>query len=180
VKSRTCSNVDLLRRLPKANIIVYVNRSLRQRGRDSSVRNSKTTGELIVESLELAAARCEDLTPLVYDRLFSVKPETRAMFRADPKNLVKGSMLELAIEAILDFAGERKAGHRLIFCEVQSHDGYGTPPEIFAVFFEVIADTLRDLLGEQWTPDIDAAWRTTLKDLEAYVAAAIKAMQPAA
>jgi hemoglobin-like flavoprotein len=144
------------------------------------VSNPKTTGDLIVESLELAAERCEDLTPLVYDRLFHVKPETRAMFRADPRNLVKGSMLELAVEAILDFAGERKASHRLIFCEVQSHDGYGTPPEIFAVFFEVIADTVRDLLGKQWSPDIDAAWRTTLKDLDGYVEAAIKAMRPAA
>ena len=28
------------------------------------------------------------------------------MFRTDPKNLVKGSMLQLALEAILDFAGE--------------------------------------------------------------------------
>ena len=147
---------------------------------ESRVSNAKTTGELIVESLELAAERCEDLTPLVYDRLFVVKPETRALFRSDPKNLIKGSMLELAIEAILDFAGERKAAHRLIFCEVQSHDGYGTQPEIFAVFFDVIADTLRELLGEQWTPDMDAAWRTTLKDLNAYVDAAIKAMRPAA
>jgi hemoglobin-like flavoprotein len=100
--------------------------------------NSGTAGELIAESLELAAARCEDLTPLVYDRLFAEKPETRAMFRADPKNLVKGSMLELALEAILDFAGEKKASHRLIFCEVQSHDAYGTQPEIFTVFFVVI------------------------------------------
>ena len=139
---------------------------------------SKTTGELIVESLELAAERCEDLTPLVYDRLFHVKPETRAMFRADPKNLVKGSMLELAIEAILDFAGERKAAHRLIFCEVQSHDGYGTPPEIFAVFFEVITDTLRDLVGKQWSPDMDAAWRTTLKELDAKRAAAFDRGRP--
>ena len=141
---------------------------------------SKTTGELIVESLELAAERCEDLTPLVYDRLFHVKPETRAMFRTDPKNLVKGSMLELAVEAILDFVGERKAAHRLIFCEVQSHDAYGTQPEIFAVFFEVIADVLRDLIGEQWSPEMDAAWRTTLKELDAYVEKAIKAMRPAA
>ena len=142
--------------------------------------DAKTTGELIAESFELAAGRCEDITPLVYDRLFREKPETRVMFRADPRNLVKGSMLELAIEAILDFAGERKASHRLIFCEVQSHDCYGTPPEIFSVFFEVIADIVKDLAGEQWSPDVEAAWRTTLNDIDAYVNTAIAAMRQSA
>jgi hemoglobin-like flavoprotein len=141
---------------------------------------SRTAGELIVESLELAAARCDDLTPLVYDRLFAEKPETRTMFRADPKNLVKGSMLELALEAILDFAGEKKASHRLIFCEVQSHDAYGTQPEIFTVFFVVIRDVLRERLGAEWSAEIDAAWTATLRGLDDYVNQAIAAMRPAA
>jgi hemoglobin-like flavoprotein len=144
------------------------------------VAGGKTTGELIVESLELAATRCEDLTSKVYDRLFAVKPETRALFRTDPKNLIKGSMLELALEAILDFAGEKKASHRLIFCEVQSHDAYGTQPEIFTVFFVVIRDVLRELLGPEWSGEIDAAWETTLKGLDDYVNQAIAAMRPAA
>jgi hemoglobin-like flavoprotein len=144
------------------------------------VAGGKTTGELIVESLELAATRCEDLTPLVYDRLFIAKPETRALFRTDPKNLIKGSMLELALEAILDFAGEKKASHRLIFCEVQSHDAYGTQPEIFTVFFVVVRDVLRELLGTDWSTEIDAAWDVTLKGLDDYVNQAIAAMRPAA
>jgi hemoglobin-like flavoprotein len=141
---------------------------------------SRPAGELIVESLELAASRCDNLTPLVYDRLFAEKQETRTMFRADPKNFVKGSMLELALEAILDFATERKASHRLIFCEVQSHDAYGTRPEIFTVFFVVIRDTLRELLGADWSAEIDAAWTTTLEGLDDYVNQAIAAMRPAA
>ena len=133
----------------------------------------------IVTSLELAAERCEDLTPLVYERLFRERPETRRMFRTEGSELVKGSMLELSIEAILDFVGERKASHRLIFCEVQSHDAYGTSPELFNVFFTVIADTLRDLLGNDWSPQMDAAWCTLRKDLDRYVDDAVRAMQPA-
>jgi hemoglobin-like flavoprotein len=134
-----------------------------------------TETDLITHSLELAAERCEDLTPLVYDRLFRLRPETRALFRTEGSNLVKGSMLELALDAILDFAGERKSSFRLIFCEVQSHSAYGTAPELFGVFFEVIADTLRDLLGEQWTPAIDKAWRALLGELDRYVKEAIQA-----
>jgi hemoglobin-like flavoprotein len=129
----------------------------------------------IVHSLELAAERCEDLTPLVYERLFRERPETRALFRTEGSMLVKGSMLELALDAILDFAGERKAAFRLIFCEVQSHAAYGTSPELFNVFFAVIGDTVRELIGAQWTGEIDAAWRSLLAELDRYVKEAVEA-----
>ncbi len=129
----------------------------------------------IVHSLKLAAERCEDLTPLVYERLFRERPETRALFRTDGSTLVKGSMLELALDAILDFAGERKAAHRMIFCEVQSHAAYGTSPELFNVFFAVIAEVVRDLIGTRWTREIDSAWRTLLGELDRYVNDAVQA-----
>ena len=123
----------------------------------------------IEQSFELAAAACDDLTPLVYQRLHREYPETRAMFRTEGSEPVKGSMLQLAIEAILDFAGERRGHFRLIESEVFSHDAYGTPRELFVAFFAVIADCLRELLGEQWSQDIDAAWHKLLRDIEAIV-----------
>ena len=85
----------------------------------------------IQHSFELAATRCEDLTPLVYDRLFREHPETRAMFRSEGSELVRGSMLALTVDAMLDFAGDRSGHFRMIECEVQSHDAYGTPRELF-------------------------------------------------
>jgi hypothetical protein len=84
----------------------------------------------IERSFELAAERCEDLTPLVYRRLFDAHPEARTMFRTEGSELVKGSMLALTIDAILDFAGERNGHFRLIISEVSSHDAYGTPREL--------------------------------------------------
>lgn len=134
-----------------------------------------TDSDLIVRSLELAAEHCEDLTPLVYERLFRERPETRPLFRTEGSTLVKGSMLELALDAILDFAGERKAAYRMIFCEVQSHAAYGTSPELFNVFFAVVADTVRDLIGMQWSAEIAAAWRRLLGELDRYVKDAIQA-----
>ena len=44
------------------------------------------------------------------------------MFRTEGSEPVKGSMLSLTIEAIIDFAGERTGHFRLIECEVSSHD----------------------------------------------------------
>ncbi|RTM15127.1 MAG: globin [Bradyrhizobiaceae bacterium] len=122
-------------------------------------------------SFELAASRCADLTPLVYRRLFEEHPDTQAMFRSDGGDLVMGSMLALTIEAILDFAGERHGHFRLIACEVASHDGYGTPRELFIAFFAVIRDALRDLLGDEWSAEIAQAWERLLVELDAFTAA---------
>src|SRR5665213_2834958 len=124
----------------------------------------------IERSFELAAARCEDLTPLVYKRLFRQHLETRAMFRTEGSDLVKGSMLALTIEAILDFAGDRTGHFRLIECEVVSHDAYGTPRDLFIAFFGVIAESLREILQADWSPEIDAAWRELLGDVETLIA----------
>jgi hemoglobin-like flavoprotein len=127
------------------------------------------TGYLIEHSFALAATRCEDLTPLVYRRLFREHPETEPMFRREAGDLVKGSMLALTIDAMMDFAGERTGHFRMIGCEAQSHDAYGTPRELFGKFFGVIADTLRELLGTDWTPEIDRAWQNLLVELDRVV-----------
>jgi hemoglobin-like flavoprotein len=123
----------------------------------------------IERSFELAAERCDDLTPLVYRRLFRQHPEAEAMFRTEGSEPVKGSMLSLTIEAIPDFAGERNGHFRLIECEVSSHDAYGTPRELFVAFFGVIAQTLREILGEDWSTEIDAAWRKLLVEIDGLV-----------
>jgi hemoglobin-like flavoprotein len=123
----------------------------------------------ILRSFELASARCEDLTPLVYRLLFRQHPEAETMFCTEGSEPVKGSMLQLTIEAILDFAGERTGRFRLIECEVSSHDTYGTPRHLFVAFFAVIAATLQEILGKEWTAEIDAAWRKLLDEIERVV-----------
>ena len=81
-----------------------------------------TASNPIERSFEITAERCEDLTPLVYRRLHREYPETVAMFRTEGSEPVKGSMLALTIEAILDFVGDRTGHFRLIECEISSHD----------------------------------------------------------
>ena len=128
-----------------------------------------TTPNPIQLSFELAAARCEDLTPLVYQRLLREHPETQTMFRSQGSDLVKGSMLVFAIEAILDFAGQRSGKFRMIECEVTSHDAYGTPRDLFFAFFGIIAATLRELLGPNWTREMDDAWQDMLRQINGVV-----------
>jgi len=79
-------------------------------------------------------------------------------------------MLALTIDAILDFAGERSGHFRLIECEVSSHDAYGTPRELFFAFFGVIAQTLREVLGTDWSSEIEGAWQKLLAEIDGVVA----------
>jgi hemoglobin-like flavoprotein len=129
-----------------------------------------TASSLIHRSFELAAERCEDLTPLVYARLFREHPEAEPMFRSQGSDLVKGSMLALTIDAVLDFAGDRTGHFRLIECEVQSHDAYGTPRELFGAFFGVIAQTVREILGADWSSEMEDAWRRLLAEIDGVIA----------
>jgi len=138
-----------------------------------------TRAELIETTFELAAERCEDLTPLVYDRLFRQSPEMQPHFWRDTNGAIKGEMLSRVIEAIFDFVGERKYANHLIQCEVVTHAGYDVPPAVFATFFGTVAKTLKELLGPEWTPEIDAAWRSLLADLDFYVKHPDQSLTPA-
>jgi hypothetical protein len=122
----------------------------------------------IEESFEHAATRCADLTPLVYERLHREYPETRAMLRTEGSR--PGQGIDARDDHRLDFAGERSGKFRMIECEVSSHHAYGTPRAVFVAFFGVIAATLRELLGAEWSPRIDAAWQKLLADLQDVVA----------
>jgi hemoglobin-like flavoprotein len=124
---------------------------------------------LIEQSLELAAERCPDLTPVVYDHLFAQQPQMQALFWRDTNGAIKGEMLARVFEAILDFIGPRLYAHHLIQCEVVTHAGYDVPPDVFCTFFPVVAETLRKVMGEAWTQEIEQAWESLLADLDFYV-----------
>jgi hemoglobin-like flavoprotein len=127
---------------------------------------------LIETSLELAAERCADLTPLVYARLFAGHPEMAALFWRDASGKIKGEMLARVFEAILDFIAERQYADHLIRASVLVHTEYDVPPHAFGTFFGVVAATVRDVLGADWTAQMDAAWRQVLADLDTCVGAA--------
>lgn len=125
--------------------------------------------DLVTQSLEIAAARCEDLTPLVYRRLFADHPDMERLFWRDAEtHAVRGEMLARVIEAILDFIGPRLYARALIQCEVVTHAGYDVPPEVFSTFFAYVRHAVRDLVAADWTPAMDAAWARTLDALVYY------------
>ena len=129
--------------------------------------------DLIESSLEAVAERVGDPAPLVYRRLFEIAPELQALFVRDTDGSVRGEMLQRAFETILDLLGEGHYARGLIATEFVNHQNIGVPPTQFELFFVAMIDTLREVLGEQWTPETAEAWdavRTRVASLVAGVA----------
>ena len=121
---------------------------------------------LIERTLEIAAELEADLTPRVYAKLFAAHPDMEALFVRDTNGAVRGEMLARVFEMTLDFIDRRAYAAQMIQCEVVTHEGYGVPPEVFGVFFVTVADTLREIVGAEWTPAVDAAWRAMLRQMD--------------
>ena len=106
---------------------------------------------------------------MVYARLFEAHPAMRALFWRDANDAVKGEMLARTFEAILDFVGERRYADHMIRAELVTHEGYDVPREVFATFFGILADTVRDILEPDWTPAVASAWRELLVEIDRYL-----------
>ena len=120
--------------------------------------------DLIARSLEMVAER-GDPTMLVYQRLFAQHPEMERLFVRDTTGLVKGNMLAEVITALLDFIGPDNYGGNLMRVEIVNHENLGVPPRVYATFFSVMRDVFAEILGPDWSPDIDRAWSALLAQI---------------
>lgn len=132
------------------------------RGRDRG--EGRMPEDAVAESLERLAERVGDPAPLVYGRLFERHPETEALFLMDRGGHVRGQMLAMAFEVLLDPGrGGRLSG--LLGTERMNHVNIGVPPEVFDGFFALLMGAVRDALGLEWTPAMEAAWRVRVAAL---------------
>ena len=122
----------------------------------------------IEESLELLAGRCEDPTPLVYARMFALHPGMEPYFWRDTNGAIKGEMLARTFAAILDFIGDRRYAQHMISTEMVTHEGYDVPREVFSTFFAIIGETVKEVLGADWTPRFETAWTGMLAEMDAF------------
>lgn len=123
--------------------------------------------DAIIHSLDLAAER-GDLTPMVYARLFARHPEMEAQFVRDTNGAVRGEMLARVFEMVLDYVGDGAYAAGMIRNEVVTHEGYGVPPEIFPLFFDVVAESVREATGTAWTAEVASAWERMLADFRCF------------
>jgi hemoglobin-like flavoprotein len=120
---------------------------------------------VITETLERVAERVADPMPLVFQRLFRDTPDLEDLFVRDSDGLVRGQMFQVTVESLLDFLGDRSYGANLIQIERVNHVGLGVKPEVFDKFYLTVMATFKDILGPDWTPEMDVVWNRVLGDL---------------
>ena len=118
--------------------------------------------EIISASLELVADRVGDPVPLVFQRLFAENPAIEALFIRDTAGQVRGEMMAVTMEALMDCAGGDAYAVSLVEIERVNHVGLGVEPEVFDTFFRIVMTVFKDILGEDWTAEMDAAWHRVL------------------
>ncbi len=117
---------------------------------------------VITQCLELVGERCPDPAPLVFQRLFADNPAVEALFVRDTAGLVRGEMMAVTMEALLDCASGDDYAVNLVAIERTNHEGMGVSPAVFDTFFRVVMAVFKDILGPDWTQDMDGAWRRVL------------------
>jgi len=120
---------------------------------------------VITATLEQVAERVGDATPLVFRRLFQDHPSLEELFVRDTAGLVRGQMFQVTVESLLDFVGDRSYGANLIEIERVNHQGLGVEPDVFDTFYVTVMATCRDILGADWTEEMQAVWSRVVGEL---------------
>jgi hemoglobin-like flavoprotein len=117
---------------------------------------------VVSRTLELVSERCGDPTVLVFARLFREQPEVEALFVRDTGGLVRGQMLATVLDGFLDFVSDQSYASALVEIERVNHVGLGVEPAVFDTFFRIVVDTFREVIGLDWTQEMEAVWGRVL------------------
>ncbi len=116
------------------------------------------TKEVIEASFEAVAEAAGDPVLLIYHKLFELHPEMEPLFILDNDCAARGNMLAEFLDCLLDLAGERKYAAAHLQTLRINHDELGVPVEVFPIFFSIVRDTFRSVLGAEWSPLFESAW----------------------
>lgn len=118
----------------------------------------------LIDSLELASGRTEDLSPAVYARYFA-RCEGSQTLMSHVDDGVRGKMLNEVIRLMMEPTLETEATY--LDFEVDNHRrAYMVEPHMYENLFTALRDTVKETVGSDWTPEMEAAWHERLTELD--------------
>jgi hemoglobin-like flavoprotein len=114
---------------------------------------------LVKESHSLVVPIAEQAADLFYQRLFTIAPETKALFVGDMKDQGRKLMATIAV-VVASLDGLDKIPPAVKDLAVR-HVGYGVEDRHHAKVGEALIWTLEAGLGDAFTPERKAAWLET-------------------
>ena len=114
------------------------------------------TVKAVRRSFLKVAPIADEAAAMFYERLFEIAPEVRPLFKADLSDQGRKLMktLGFAVASLDDLDRLVPALENL----GQAHDGYGVEPAHYDSVGEALLWTLEQGLGDEFTPEIKAAW----------------------
>jgi nitric oxide dioxygenase len=111
---------------------------------------------LVQASFAQVAPIAEQAASLFYARLFELAPEVRPLFRGDMAE--QGRKLMAMLATVVGGLSRLDTLVPAARALAQRHVAYGAQPEHYAVVGTALLDTLAKGLGDDFTPEVRAAW----------------------
>ena len=127
---------------------------------------------LVQDSFAMIVPRRDEVARSFYDNLFLIDSSLRPMFPADLSDQGKKLMQVLAVvvRSLENLAPLLPSIDDL----ARRHVAYGVEDDHYAVVGQALIRTLRDGLGQHFTPEVEEAWREAYGILSARMITATK------
>lgn len=115
--------------------------------------------ELVQTSWEKCVPIADQAAALFYGKLFELDPTLKPLFKADIKE--QGKKLMAMITAVVRGLDDLDRLVPVVEDLGRRHTGYGVKDEHYATVGTVLLWTLKECLGEAFTPEVKEAWAAT-------------------
>jgi hemoglobin-like flavoprotein len=119
--------------------------------------------QLVKDTWSYFIIKSDQAGELFYARLFEVAPDVRPLFKEDIREQAKKLMSTVTyvvtkLDKLDNVIGEIRS-------LAQRHKKYGAVKAHYAVVGDCLIYTLKNGLGDRWTPQVEAAWVEVYKIL---------------
>lgn len=118
----------------------------------------------IIASLEIAAEKCGDISPAVYERYFEKSPGSEELM-VQIDHLVRGKMLDEIMRLLMteDYSMEDE----YLTFEMKTHEeAYSVIKSMYGSLLHSVWEILREGIGGEWTDGFEYAWDKRIQALE--------------
>lgn len=106
----------------------------------------------------------KQLASRFYRRLFEAHPDLKPLFD-ETDMLIQMRMFHSVLSLMVDRIDAKDGLLTMLENLGQHHAAHQVPPEYFVPFGEVLLSTLADLLGDDWTPEVNQAWAAFYREM---------------
>lgn len=110
----------------------------------------------------------ESLLAETYLRFFKVCPEAESLWeKDDPSSRAK--MFNSIVLTIMDNLTRPEIFEKNLQSDVKEHNEYGVSGEMYGLFFCSLIDALKETLGDDFSQDMELAWKRQFDQIEGRV-----------